>query len=349
MSIGFIHLKDDWLFVPLLFLTNGIVFAVKCFMKKYLLIILVLIAMVVLVPSCKKPGEQPQPPVTQPVQPQPAALDFTVSGWVAGQSTQFIINRKSFKTARWNFGDGSPELYTGPGTYTHVFAAGTYTVSLTVDDDSVNTVRKVCTFKPYYDFSVAGGLVTNDTLTFTAVAYPATGNTYNWSFGDGTTSSGAQPIHLYTTAGSYPVTLTVNNDEEYKVIKTLKIVKAAAYTRTIAGTRIFHNCQTVVHWVDGTKDTTSYGDSTVAITYLNGISLRALGETYTYNEDKSVGGIVYYWRDHPGGTIPSDPDPAYIIYDPVKDSISIKQTAQGTVHGSTPGSYWGSVFTGWWK
>lgn len=335
--------------MPLLFLTNGIVFAVKCFMKKYLLIILVLIAMVVSALSCKKPSEQQQAPATTLTQPHPEALNFTVSGSVAGRSTQFIINRKSFKAAKWDFGDGSPVLYTGPGTYTHVFAAGTYTVSLTVDDDSANTVRKTCTFKPYYDFSVTGGLVTNDTLTFTAVAYPATGNTYNWSFGDGTTSSVAQPIHLYTTAGSYPVTLTVNNDDEYRVTKTLKIVKAAVYTRSIAGTRMFHNCQRVVYWVDKTKDTTFYGDSTVTITYLSGVTLGALGETYTYNEGKSVGGIVYYWRDHPGGAIPLDPDPAYIIYDPAKDSISIKQTYYGTLHGSTPGSYWGSVFTGWWK
>ena len=34
-------------------------------------------------------------------------------------------------------------------------------------------------------------------------------NSFEWDFGDGTSSSGSNPVHLYTSAGSYSVSLTV--------------------------------------------------------------------------------------------------------------------------------------------
>ncbi|MBN2669564.1 MAG: PKD domain-containing protein, partial [Bacteroidales bacterium] len=37
-------------------------------------------------------------------------------------------------------------------------------------------------------------------------------NTYNWNFGDGTTSSEQNPTHNYTNSGTYTATLTVSND-----------------------------------------------------------------------------------------------------------------------------------------
>ncbi len=36
---------------------------------------------------------------------------------------------------------------------------------------------------------------------------------WNWSFGDGGTSSQIAPTHIYTATGSYTVSLTVTNSE----------------------------------------------------------------------------------------------------------------------------------------
>ena len=35
--------------------------------------------------------------------------------------------------------------------------------------------------------------------------------TYNWDFGDGSTGTGVQAIHVYTASGSYTVTLTASD------------------------------------------------------------------------------------------------------------------------------------------
>ena len=48
------------------------------------------------------------------------------------------------------------------------------------------------------------------TFTDTSTGYPAT---YAWTFGDGGTSTAANPVHTYAKAGTYPVSLTVTNSD----------------------------------------------------------------------------------------------------------------------------------------
>ncbi|MGB3078480.1 MAG: PKD domain-containing protein [Saprospiraceae bacterium] len=50
--------------------------------------------------------------------------------------------------------------------------------------------------------------VAQKTATFTNLSYEAT--TYHWDFGDGATSSEANPVHTYTTSGLFTVVLTGN-------------------------------------------------------------------------------------------------------------------------------------------
>jgi PKD repeat protein len=55
--------------------------------------------------------------------------------------------------------------------------------------------------------------VTDLSASFTATATAAQGtiSSYAWNFGDGQTGTGANPTHVYTAAGTYPVTLTVTD------------------------------------------------------------------------------------------------------------------------------------------
>ncbi len=69
-------------------------------------------------------------------------------------------------------------------------------------------------------------------------------NSYKWSFGDGTSSTAKNPVHKYTKAGNYTVSLRVSNaagnstttKSNYIVAKTLKAPIAAFSAHPAAGT-----------------------------------------------------------------------------------------------------------------
>jgi PKD repeat protein len=118
----------------------------------------------------------------------------------------------------WDFGDG----VTATGVNAaHLYAAdGSYTVTLTVEDDAgalasvnqtVSVAAAVANQAPVADFSFVctdlacdfnGGLSTDDgSIT-----------SYAWDFGDGNMGTGITPAHVYAADGSYTVTLTVTDD-----------------------------------------------------------------------------------------------------------------------------------------
>jgi gliding motility-associated-like protein len=119
----------------------------------------------------------------------------------------------------WNFGDGT--MSTQSGTVSHLYAnPGSYTVSLTVQDASGcgstdSTQAQVTVNGPVAAFTVIGGSVQalGATIPFnnTSNVYGTTNVTWMWNFGDGYTSSGFDPVHVYPVAGTYVVTLTARD------------------------------------------------------------------------------------------------------------------------------------------
>ena len=123
----------------------------------------------------------------------------------------------SITSYAWDFGDGSTGTGVNP---THPYAAsGTYTVTLTVTDnnggqDSVS-----------HDVSVQGPNVLpkagfSSTVTGASASFDSstssdpdgTIQSYAWDFGDGTTSTAANPSHTYASSGTFHVQLTVTDD-----------------------------------------------------------------------------------------------------------------------------------------
>ena len=145
-------------------------------------------------------------------------------------------------TFAWSFGDGS----TGTGaTPSHIYtAAGTYAVSLTVTDSSslTGTATGKATIAAALQPPVAnpGGPYTGSAgtpLSFngTASSDPqGQALTFAWSFGDGSTGTGATPSHIYTAAGTYAVSLTVTDSSSLTGTATGKATIAAALQPPVA-------------------------------------------------------------------------------------------------------------------
>jgi len=116
----------------------------------------------------------------------------------------------------WDFGDGTTSSERNPR---HIYSAvGTKTVSLTVRGPAgshqrlrTNIIKVDPPVAPLADFAAAPTFGMGPL----EVAFDDRSNglvtSWSWSFGDGETSSEAEPRHVYTTAGRYTVSLTVGN------------------------------------------------------------------------------------------------------------------------------------------
>ena len=123
----------------------------------------------------------------------------------------------------WDFGDGTTSTDQNP---THNFHVGTYTVSLTVgesdgDNDTETKTAYITVARPVNKVPIAdaGGPYTGTegiTISFDGSNSSDSDGTivsYLWDFGDGQTSTDQNPTHIYVQNGTYPVALTVTDDD----------------------------------------------------------------------------------------------------------------------------------------
>jgi PKD repeat protein len=103
---------------------------------------------------------------------------------------------------------------TGATTQTIVAAnVGTYSVTVTNANGCSTSDQIVITYKATPSAVITTSAVNLLNVQFNAVV--AAGQTYNWNFGDPTSASNvsslANPVHTFSAAGQYFVTLTVTN------------------------------------------------------------------------------------------------------------------------------------------
>jgi len=118
----------------------------------------------------------------------------------------------------WDFGDGSPGS-TEPFPQ-HTFPdIGTYTVTLSITDpacgDTSSSVDVVVNLCPEIFMSASdssGCAPAQITFYDGSQVWGQTVLSHRWDFGDGGISADRDPLHEYTSAGTYTVTLTVETD-----------------------------------------------------------------------------------------------------------------------------------------
>lgn len=141
------------------------------------------------------------------------AFNYTTSGtYVTFQDSSKTFGLEA--VASWDFGDGTSSV---PEPY-HLFdAPGTYAVCLTLTSGPDPSCSSTYCREVIVPLNDCGGLLqstigyqgtgTNTGVFFEQAVIPTEG-TWFWEFGDGTSSTEAQPVHAWAMPGSHFVTLT---------------------------------------------------------------------------------------------------------------------------------------------
>ena len=119
----------------------------------------------------------------------------------------------------WDFGDGSPPVKTSSPMTTHLYGGtpAKWQVTLTVQESAglTDTTSQLVLFEtvPRYTFQPTNPVV-GQQVTFNAsdsISYNSTNpiKEYDWSFGDGTSGTGAIITHSYSAESSYRIVLTL--------------------------------------------------------------------------------------------------------------------------------------------
>jgi PKD repeat protein len=121
------------------------------------------------------------------------------------------------KSWNWSFGDETWSVEKNPA---HVFPLpGKYTVALSLSDSyEENITTKIDYISVYDPVSPSAGFSANVTSGYEPLAVSFTDTSengpeqWNWSFGDGTYSTGQHPVHEYLYPGIYSVSLVVTSE-----------------------------------------------------------------------------------------------------------------------------------------
>ena len=142
----------------------------------------------------------------------PLLCDFTADLTSICQGEEVVFTDASVNATswEWNFGQGAlPATANTQGPHTIKYTeAGSRNVSLTINE-SLSEIKEdyiSVLDKPAADYVYSGS---DMTVNFTNNSIGATA--YWWDFGDGNTSTASGPVHIYSLAGTYLVSLIASN------------------------------------------------------------------------------------------------------------------------------------------
>jgi PKD repeat protein len=172
-----------------------------------------------------------EPPATEP------------SGWVSGTANPLLVNPLNNGTGNYAPQSTSPLIGAGLATFngwtapTLDFNRVTRTGSPTIGAIQINSGTSGT--PPVANFSFSPTLPgAGAAVTFTDSSTGAP-NSFQWNFGDGTTSNVANPSKTYSAAGTFNVTLVASNAfGSNTIVKPITIAPAGGGGTTIPGTTV---------------------------------------------------------------------------------------------------------------
>ncbi|MCZ2276421.1 MAG: PKD domain-containing protein [Bacteroidia bacterium] len=147
---------------------------------------------------------------------RPEALFTTLSSNSNCQSVWYKFTNQSNNATSylWNFGNGYLTNTANPTCYYNLNNPGNFTVTLTAFNNGCSSSYSMqnAVYIPYTDagftFTKSGDCIPV-TVTFSDTSRDAI--SWFWDFGDGTFSTQQNPVHIYNSAPSAPVKLTITN------------------------------------------------------------------------------------------------------------------------------------------
>lgn len=226
----------------------------------------------------------------------------------------------------WTFGDGT-NTNSSSNTVNHTYnTAGTYVVSLTVTDSN-NCTGNLVKNNYIQVNNITANFTVSDTVscpgvavTFTNASSGANINSFLWNFGDGSTSTASNPTHIYTTSGSYTVTLIANSSGGCSdtIVKTSYVditppVVSFGQSDTFAtcppATIYFYDSSssdiTSWAWTFGNNNSSTNQNPSVVYTYPGVYTVKLIATTAAGCKDSATQNITI---DGPTGTFVYSPD-----------------------------------------
>jgi PKD repeat protein len=200
-------------------------------------------------PTTVTPGSPPTPKAAFTFSPNPPGRNDQV---VFDASSSVTVQGQTIVDLAWNFGDGTPVIHCPGGAVTdcpgptnristHTFAlAQTFNVNLVVTDSAGRTSStggvpiSVALAQPNVIITTSPGSPNpGTTVVFNSngtTYFPGSGpGSFAWTFGDGATSTLANPTHPYAAVGAYSVGLSVT-DTKGRTGTAVATVTVAAVT-----------------------------------------------------------------------------------------------------------------------
>ena len=172
------------------------------------------------------------------VNPIPTSdFDISDTSLCGNDSTTFTYTGSASGSAiyNWDF-DGTSG--SGQGPHTRTFSSsGTKTISLTVEENgckSATTVKNL-SVHPYPSVSFFPDpteTCMGDSISFVNQTTPSN-SSWEWTFGDGNSSTVESPKHYYNSPGTYDVSLKATT--QYGCVKELQNIKIDIHPNPVAG------------------------------------------------------------------------------------------------------------------